>query len=773
MRPTNVAVSLTRLGIRAPRVVMLFCMALFVVMAIYATRVTNEVGFGAYFGPKHPAVLQLSDYLDEFESGLHVLFVFSCGETPFCNHVTEKPVLDLVGRIQHRLNQVSNVRRTTSLLNSPIVTAPLQTETIATYDRKSGYRFAENWESLVQQSRIEPLVVNSVISENALTTGIVVEVQSLESERLRSMVHEMLDMVPRFEEELGASIFLAGDPIWTVVSDDDLNADSSILTVMMVLVVVVVLFSIFRSVWMTVFPVLVVALLAVCVQGLIGVAGIPMTIILSALPPILMVIAITISIHFLSAYVRERTGSVEESLVAASANVGSACFWASVTTAGGFLSFLFSDLVSFRYFGLLAASGIVLSYFITFTFLSSAISYFGVRSKRHNGNYVQTILETAVHLVTYHRKVVLVVGLAVFLFLASGVVRTFYKTDFGDHSFILRSVNFIDSNLRKPMTTEVVVTIPEGKRIYSSETLELLHRIEAYFEEEPSTGRVMSFLDLLEHAYRADRGTPVSSLDSIIDSVPALMPIVSMGEGVSRFWSETTIEGKGGLLHSMDRARVSVNRSWLDDQEQPRYIERAEMFLTGLNDEFGESGYRMNLEGGLILSELAVERIRETQRSSLFSAFVLVTAALCLIFRHQPKVMFWGILLNALPVAAVLGLMGWIGMGIDPANSMVGAILLVVVVDDTIHFCLGYLKYRSRGNEVLVSLERSIQTVGEAVVTTSICLAFGFSVLVLSRWGGLVTFGFLASIGVLLALLADVFILPSAVALQKTASENQ
>ncbi len=77
---------------------------------------------------------------------------------------------------------------------------------------------------------------------------------------------------------------------------------------------------------------------------------------------------------------------------------------------------------------------------------------------------------------------VLVTGGVVLLGLAAGIPRLYYEVDFGDQSLVLRSVRFMEANFRKPMTTELVVTIPEGKRIYDEESLRLLQRLEDYFD---------------------------------------------------------------------------------------------------------------------------------------------------------------------------------------------------------------------------------------------------------------------------------------------------
>jgi predicted RND superfamily exporter protein len=57
-----------------------------------------------------------------------------------------------------------------------------------------------------------------------------------------------------------------------------------------------------------------------------------------------------------------------------------------------------------------------------------------------------------------------------------------------------------------------------------------------------------------------------------------------------------------------------------------------------------------------------------------------------------------------------------------------------------------------------VTLER----VGEPLLITGTCLAVGFAVLTFSRWGGLVSFGLLASLGIVLALVGDLLLVPAA-----------
>src|SRR5512134_198601 len=66
-------------------------------LAFAASRAPGEVGYAAYFGPGSPELERLDAFLDEFESGIHLVVVFGCRETPRCRSIGEPFALDLLG----------------------------------------------------------------------------------------------------------------------------------------------------------------------------------------------------------------------------------------------------------------------------------------------------------------------------------------------------------------------------------------------------------------------------------------------------------------------------------------------------------------------------------------------------------------------------------------------------------------------------------------------------------------------------------------------------
>jgi hypothetical protein len=729
-------------------------------LTVAASRLPSEVGYAAYFGPRSPEVMRLAAFLEEFESGVHLLVVFGCRETTRCHAIAEPWALDFLGRLQAKLDAVPNVRRTFSALNTPIVVAPLETRTLAER-RGDDLTLASDWQSLLAKASEQRFFRGTVLAADGRSAGIVVELQSIESQPMREAVRAVLALLPAFERELGAELHVAGDPVWTVVSSDTLERDARVLTALMFAVMGALLWLLFRDVWFALLPVLAVGSVTAAVQGIAALAGLPMTSLLSALPPLLVVIAIATSIHLLTAVARAEQRDPAARLVAASREVGLGCFWTTATTAVGFDSFLWSDLTSFRHFGGLAALGVVLSFVVTFTLLP-ALLYLHLRrttarSRVRTSALPDEILAAIRDTVRRYPRFVVAACLGGFALLATGAPRLHYASDFGfgEQSFVVRSLRAIEANFRKPMTTEVVVTLRAGAHIYDAASLALLARIEALFAAEPTTGATWSFLDLLEDAHRVDRGQAPANFDELVASAPRTVALVASSETARWFWKEAAAPG------ARERARVSVDRAWLDDAAQAPYVARVRNGLA-LLEEGAAPGTQITFEGGLVLADRFVNQLRDTQWKSFASAFAMVAVTLIVLFRRCGALAPFAIVASTLPVAALLGLMGWAGIGLDPANTMVGAILIGIGVDDTIHLSLRYADARRLGTGTWDSIDGALRVAGEPVLVSSGVLALGFSVLLFSQWGGLVGFGLLASLGVGLLLAGNLLLLPAA-----------
>ena len=130
----------------------------------------------------------------------------------------------------------------------------------------------------------------------------------------------------------------------------------------------------------------------------------------------------------------------------------------------------------------------------------------------------------------------------------------------------------------------------------------------------------------------------------------------------------------------------------------------------------------------------------------------------------QDRMGLVSLLPNVVPVAAILGTMGWLGISLDTVTVFCAAVSLGLAVDDTVHF-LKQLRYElmSRGHEVPFGtcVHRAFLVTAKPMVSTSAVLFFGFIMLLISPFRPVNSFGILSSIAIVTALAGDVVLLPS------------
>ena len=111
---------------------------------------------------------------------------------------------------------------------------------------------------------------------------------------------------------------------------------------------------------------------------------------------------------------------------------------------------------------------------------------------------------------------------------------------------------------------------------------------------------------------------------------------------------------------------------------------------------------------------------------------------------------------NLLPVAIVGAILGATGRPIDMATVFIMGISLGIAVDDTSFFIHEYLARARRGGGALAS---ALRHVGPSMIATCVVIVIGFSVLLASAFTPMRTFGGMTAIGLVLAMLCDLFIL--------------
>jgi len=115
---------------------------------------------------------------------------------------------------------------------------------------------------------------------------------------------------------------------------------------------------------------------------------------------------------------------------------------------------------------------------------------------------------------------------------------------------------------------------------------------------------------------------------------------------------------------------------------------------------------------------------------------------------------------NFLPLLMIAGVMGWAGIDLKLSTSIIFTIAFGIAVDDTIHFISKLRLQLAKGRTLVYAVKRTFMSAGKAIIITSIILCGGFITLALSSFLGTFYIGVLISLTLLLAVLADLFVLP-------------
>jgi predicted RND superfamily exporter protein len=155
--------------------------------------------------------------------------------------------------------------------------------------------------------------------------------------------------------------------------------------------------------------------------------------------------------------------------------------------------------------------------------------------------------------------------------------------------------------------------------------------------------------------------------------------------------------------------------------------------------------------------------MEEYIRDSLIQGFSSALVCIFLVFVVQMRSLMLGAIVmvaNSAPIVVTLGIMGATGVRLDSMTAMVASIAIGLADDDSIHFVSRVRRRLDEGADVVTALRESLVEVGRALVYAGLALCAGFGVMLTSGFVGAVYFGLLTMLTIIIALAADLLLLP-------------
>lgn len=522
-----------------------------------------------------------------------------------------------------------------------------------------------------------------------------------------------------------------------------------LIPIVFLLIAFILLLS-FHSLRGVLLPLLTAGLAAVWTLGIMVLAGYEITIISNIIPIILLAVGSAYTIHVINSINLIKDKDRKQALIKALTYIIVPVILASVTTAIGFISFVFGAyLTMIRDFGMFTALGTIIALVLSIFFVPAVISAFSMHNKNNDRaadkkkNFISNIiLQPLVTLLFKHPKYTLVTW-SVFIMIS--IIGMF---------FIETSVNMADY-FKKDNPTRVSEDIMQAKfggsmpifvvfegDMQSPEVLEMMKKTGDFMETDPNVSTTQSVADLVEQMNDAmgegemipDDKSKIEQLWFLLDGQDIMPQLVS---------------------DELDKGIIQSKFASVDTKDIETFNNNMNKFI----EENSNENYKIELTGMPSVYVKLNNSLLNSQFSSLIIAIFMVLIIVGLILRSPSKGVFATIPVIA-TIIVLFGFMGITGIPLDIATVLVGSIALGIGIDYSIHIITGFNHNLKESGDVHTAIENTIMTSGKAIVINVISVAAGFLVLLFSQLVPLQSFGLLVAISMLGSGLGALTLLP-------------
>lgn len=607
----------------------------------------------------------------------------------------------------------------------------------------------------------EPLLVHRLVSPSGEVTGINVTIQAPgkdQTTEIPSVVAYVRDMVKKYQEVYPhLDIYLTGTVMMNNAFPEASKNDMRKLMPIMFAVVFFALWLLTRSLTGIFATLLVVFMSIITGMGLAGHIGIKLTPPLGSAPTIILTLAVANCVHILVGfmhYMHKGMDKRDAMLEALRVNFAPIAI-TSLTTTIGFLSMNFSDAPPFRDLGNVVAMGVVSAWIYSCVFLPSLVSLLPVKPHA-NQEKVSRLMAGLGEFVIRHRQILLWGNLAAMLVLALAITKNELNDQFVeyfDQSIeFRRATDFVTDNLTGIYTIDYSLETGASNNINDPEMLAKIEAFANWFREQPEVIHVNVITDIVKRLNMNLHGD-----DRSWYRIPEQRDLAAQYFLLYEMSLPFGLDLNNQINVDKSATRMTVTVKNLTTNELLSLEERGSAWLkTNAPDTM------QHAEGSspaIMFAHITSRNIKSMLTGNFF-ALVLISFLLIFAFRSF-KYGVMSLIPNIMPAVMGFGVWGLLVGEVGVSLSVVVAMTLGIVVDDTVHFMSKYLRARrEQGLGAEDAIRTAFSSVGVALIMTSIVLMAGFLVLALSSFKMNAGMGLLTAITIGLALFADFLFLP-------------
>lgn len=510
--------------------------------------------------------------------------------------------------------------------------------------------------------------------------------------------------------------------------------------------------------WLGVFlPLLTAALSILWTAGLLGYMGIPVNLLISILPTLIIVVGSTEDTHMLSSYLQGLNETKQNRFLSVrfmATRVGLPIFLTSFTTIVGFLSNTLSDITLIKHFGMASSLAMFANLIATVLVLPLFLSWIGPKKSEitedivDSGHWLAGIITGLERLTQYHEKKILYLFALCSLCCMALMTQISFNNDplsfFKSENKIIADSQVLHENLAGMQVFFLTLHAPLNTDFKDPLQLQKIEKIQQTMQQQGVYDKITSINDYLKLVHREMHQGQAEfyRLPESRDLVEQYLLLFQRND------IERVISADAKRVNLIVRHNIS-NSSLLNEH------------LTQLKQQIEQfnAGGRYSLTSKNLMINQAAETLFVNQQQSL----VLLILVVCVLIAFLYSSITAGIVAlipNIIPILVMFGAMGLLNIPLNPGTALVSVIAIGIAIDDTIHILSTYNRECRLDGDQNAAMNRAIRSEAIPVISTSIALAIGFFSHIFSSFHIITQFGLLSALTMLVAMLTDLLLTP-------------
>ena len=571
--------------------------------------------------------------------------------------------------------------------------------------------------------------------------------------------HLVSDLRMLLAEQEFAEPYLYGDIVAKDSNIRTLQREMTILSSLAFLLILIVLYLTFRSFWGIVLPILIVGLTVLWTLGTMAIFGATINMMTVLIPTIVSIVALSDVIHLMSRYkdYREEFSSIQ-ALRKSIRKIRLVILLTSVTTGIGFLTLSYSNIQPFVEFGVFTAVGVLFAYLLAIGLLPVLLLLVPFEPKgRTDYLSLSQVMSDKVSPWIYRFSIpivwasVIVVGLSL-LGMTKVKVNSKLYDDISSGDEFSKTLSFMENNFGGIRSVEVYLELGDTSRTFlDREVIAQVKRLHDFLNETYQLADLSDITTVLKRAHRGINGGKPAFYTLPYDRDQAAFIDLMIYNDYEKLGINSVV------TPDLKESRITGKTTDLGSYE---IAQRNTTFFQYVQDSVDQSILIPKMTGVTHLLDKSNEIISRKLLYGLMIAIAIVSIMMGFLYRNW-RMMVIAIIPNLLPLLMMIGIIGWMDIGMKMSTAIIFTIAFGIAVDDTIHMMSTLTRELKKGYTVKKAIRMTFATTGKAIVVTSVILICGFGILLFSSFQSSFLTGMLISITLMLALFADLLVLPA------------